>query len=290
MPYKPIEDITGANSAIADIYGRADAALKALADIGWDTLAGKPDTFLPSAHTHSYLPLSGGALTSQLTINHGNNALIIKPGTTDMAYMGLYARTTTPNTRSAWFGFGSTGSTLLTFSNDIPGGNLRLSPGSGGVAQVDGNTIWHAGNLTPADYATEKGTWTPTLTDASGHTATLSGAWGIYETNQNNVHVLGRVQLSSITGLVTGERVQIGGLPYTASFNAYPDASFAPLGSVVIGGVTWPADAKQVCVWVPRSQTFATLQWIRSAAGLANFTCGALSATAAISIDAWYRR
>lgn len=34
-------------------------------DIGatWDNISGKPSTFAPSSHTHSYLPLSGGTIT-----------------------------------------------------------------------------------------------------------------------------------------------------------------------------------------------------------------------------------
>ena len=33
----------------------------------WDSITGKPSTFTPASHTHSYLPLSGGTLTGNLT-------------------------------------------------------------------------------------------------------------------------------------------------------------------------------------------------------------------------------
>ena len=47
----------------------------------WSEVTSKPDTFAPSSHTHSYLPLSGGTLAGQgivlLTINNtSNNATI----------------------------------------------------------------------------------------------------------------------------------------------------------------------------------------------------------------------
>ncbi len=84
MPYTPIKDIAGANSAIADLYGRVDAAMKALAQgtADWGSILGKPGTFPPSTHTHSYLPLAGGTLTSELRVkNTGtHNAMVANSG------------------------------------------------------------------------------------------------------------------------------------------------------------------------------------------------------------------
>lgn len=37
--------------------------------VAWANITGKPSTFAPSSHTHSYLPLSGGTLSGRLTIN-----------------------------------------------------------------------------------------------------------------------------------------------------------------------------------------------------------------------------
>ena len=37
--------------------------------VAWGNVTGKPSTFAPSSHTHSYVPLSGGTMTGQLYIN-----------------------------------------------------------------------------------------------------------------------------------------------------------------------------------------------------------------------------
>ena len=46
-------------------------------NVDWDKIIGKPSSFTPSAHTHPYLPLSGGTLTGALTIdfNHSGGGI-----------------------------------------------------------------------------------------------------------------------------------------------------------------------------------------------------------------------
>ncbi len=39
--------------------------------VAWGNISGKPSTFTPSSHTHSYLPLSGGTVTGNTTFNNG---------------------------------------------------------------------------------------------------------------------------------------------------------------------------------------------------------------------------
>lgn len=41
--------------------------------VSWDAIAGKPSSFTPSAHSHPYLPLSGGTLTGALTIDFNHS-------------------------------------------------------------------------------------------------------------------------------------------------------------------------------------------------------------------------
>lgn len=59
-------------------------------------------------------------------IDTGAGAFSIKPGTNDHCYAQWFARTATPNTRSAWVGFGSVGTTTFTLSNEAGGGMLTL--------------------------------------------------------------------------------------------------------------------------------------------------------------------
>lgn len=43
--------------------------------VAWGNVSGKPSTFTPSSHTHSYLPLAGGSLTGLLSVrNIGNDS------------------------------------------------------------------------------------------------------------------------------------------------------------------------------------------------------------------------
>lgn len=40
--------------------------------VAWNNITGKPSTFTPSSHTHSYLPLSGGAMTKNTWQNYSS--------------------------------------------------------------------------------------------------------------------------------------------------------------------------------------------------------------------------
>lgn len=79
-----------------------------------------------------YTPVNkdGDTITGLLTLSAGGEGLALKPGSQDHAYIGLYARTATPNTRSAYIGFPAAGSTLLDIRNET-GGNITLSSSSG---------------------------------------------------------------------------------------------------------------------------------------------------------------
>ena len=53
----------------------ADKSVKYAASAGavaWANVSGKPSTFTPASHTHSYLPLAGGTLTGQVNFGSGS--------------------------------------------------------------------------------------------------------------------------------------------------------------------------------------------------------------------------
>lgn len=56
----------------SDVYAWAKASAKP--SYNWNEIGNKPTTFTPASHTHSYLPLSGGTLTGDLT-NRGATKL-----------------------------------------------------------------------------------------------------------------------------------------------------------------------------------------------------------------------
>lgn len=58
-------------------YGRYESGLSYIKDLSFDNLKTILGTMPPSAHTHSYLPLSGGTLSNDIKVSHSGEANII---------------------------------------------------------------------------------------------------------------------------------------------------------------------------------------------------------------------
>lgn len=71
---KPTPADIGALGATA----KAESAKVADA-VAWANVSGKPSTFAPSSHAHSYLALSGGTITGDITFNKGINITGVSP-------------------------------------------------------------------------------------------------------------------------------------------------------------------------------------------------------------------
>lgn len=54
------------NTIEANVSGSAGS-------VAWGNVTGKPSSYPPDSHTHSYLPLSGGTLTGDVTVNAGKS-------------------------------------------------------------------------------------------------------------------------------------------------------------------------------------------------------------------------
>ena len=63
LTYQPSSGTLRANTFKGNLSGNASSA----SNVAWGNVSGKPSTFPPSSHTHSYLPISGGNLTGSLT-------------------------------------------------------------------------------------------------------------------------------------------------------------------------------------------------------------------------------
>ncbi len=142
MPYKPIEDIAGANSAIADIYGRADAALKALANqttVTWDTLQGKPAAFPASTHTHDWASVTGKPSTYSATLGE----------TSATAYRGDRGKTAYDHSAATGNPHGATPADIGAATSSHTHSYLPLTGGtlSGSLATASGITIGGALHL-----------------------------------------------------------------------------------------------------------------------------------------------
>lgn len=89
-----------------------------------------------------YTPVNkaGDSMTGPLTLSNGGETLSLKPGSQDHTYIGLYARTATPNTRSAYIGFPNIGSTDLTLYNETGGDVFITSSGTDATIRLLRNT------------------------------------------------------------------------------------------------------------------------------------------------------
>ena len=78
----------------------------------WSNITDKPSTFPPDSHTHSYLPLSGGALTGTLSLADATNG--IKFNSSSHYITNIQAGSTAMNLSSS---SGSTSTNKVSFHN-----------------------------------------------------------------------------------------------------------------------------------------------------------------------------
>ncbi|MFV8249094.1 tail fiber domain-containing protein [Bdellovibrio bacteriovorus] len=90
---------------------------------------------------------ASGLLTLGETGSNGMGILSLKPGTGDHVYMQFFARTASPNTRSAYVGVPTGGSTALHIANEMDGGDINFATKTGGVTGTK-MTLSAVGNLT----------------------------------------------------------------------------------------------------------------------------------------------
>lgn len=133
--------------------------------VAWDNITGKPSTFPPSSHSHSYLPLSGGTLTGALTLaNATKNTIgddvaigdINRPG--GLAIQGVngdtnlyfvkrgnaWSNNATGNYAMTWNG------SLMTFSGHTQvGGVLRVNA----ISRTDTSDNGYVNHVNPDNNA-----------------------------------------------------------------------------------------------------------------------------------------
>ncbi|AGC43247.1 hypothetical protein MYSTI_01916 [Myxococcus stipitatus DSM 14675] len=87
-------------------------------------------------------------------------ALVLKPGSSNHAFIGFYARSSTPAAISATLGYATAGATSFDIKNEIASGDIRVLPGAGGKVQVGGNLAF-TGVANPAQSTAITNTITP---------------------------------------------------------------------------------------------------------------------------------
>ena len=141
--------MAGANSAIADLYGRADAALKAIS------------TLSPNTHTHDYLSTTtGGTVVGPIRLsNNMANWKSIYFQTNGLNRWALFANNDAESggnagstlTLNRYNDLGNTLSTIFTINRANGRFAFAYTP------LVGSNDIWHAGNFTPTNIPTQTG-------------------------------------------------------------------------------------------------------------------------------------
>ena len=140
------------------------------------------------------------------TLSSGGQSLVLTPGAADHSYLGFYARTATPGTRSGYFGFAAPGNAGLFMVNQI--GAINFQAVGDGVFN-NGNLIWHAGNLTP-------GATMPVKTVTANYTVLLSDGVIFADATAGPVAITLPTATSAIVG-TQGQRVRIKKIDTTAN-------------------------------------------------------------------------
>lgn len=228
------------------ISGNAATASKASSadSVTWGNVSGKPSSFTPSSHTHSYLPLSGGSLSGNISFsnNTGITALmaggsdgwgIIGSGTDDAGRLKIYV---SDNGTSDWIDFefrdytGTTYTPLQMTGNRIIAnctieGNISGSAGSVAWTNVSGRPsslpasdvyAWAKASSKPS-YSWGEITGKPSSFTPSSHTHSylpLSGGTVTNNTSFNkDLYVYGETYLNGNNVYINGKtNIQGNGL------------------------------------------------------------------------------
>jgi len=120
------------------------------------------DEIAPATRMH--ISSSGNiTIEKNLSVLNGADALNLKAnGENDHVYIGLFARASSPMTRSGVIGFTSNGSTTFNIQNEIENGNLQLSVVGDGKIYAKNNILSDSSN-----NATFIGTITSTVADGT---------------------------------------------------------------------------------------------------------------------------
>ena len=115
--------------------------------VAWGNVTGKPSTFTPSSHSHSYLPLSGGILTGDVVFSTDSSLSWIR--NTDSAK--IYFKNTANDDPDSYMCFETSDDFNEYFKwthKDYNGGNTEYMSLKSDGLRVGGNIVLHAGNYT----------------------------------------------------------------------------------------------------------------------------------------------
>lgn len=190
--------------------------------VEWDNILNKPSSFIPSAHTHPYLPLSGGTLTGALTISAGitsTSAFVNTGDATLKVYSGITTDAVDDGNICLQTSFDETDGQSHTHPiNWSERCNLVLQPRGGqvyiGVNPYGGNTSYKlyvnggvyatsfTGNATTASkWATAR---TLTISGSVTGSVSIDGSGNVtLATTTNHTHSYLPLSGGTVTGITT---------------------------------------------------------------------------------------
>ena len=186
--YYIVDETKLSSEAGYEVYAAGTAA-----SVPWSGVTGKPSTYAPSSHTHSYLPLSGGTLTGNLTLNR---SLFIKnqfyqntlDGYVVASLVSTEATTNTDNETRLTLGSSPKNrpGKIQLYNNMRGSATFRLT--DGGSSTYDLYLPCTSGTLTTS--AGKSATYTSSLSSGSDTLFTQAGAYAMYSELNSNLDIL----------------------------------------------------------------------------------------------------
>ena len=173
---------------------------------------------------------------------------------------------------------------LNAFSN---GGTVKaVIKGNGDIVSQGGLRV---GGGTDILDTYEEGTWTPELWDSTlateGTPPTYSVQVGTYTRVGDVVHIQGRIQISSLGGLATGQVIRLGALPFASenTTDSYPALTVGRGNGLNV------ASGGTVGGWFTVGTSYITLTTWDSTVGTTDLLVSEFSATGDIMFSATYK-
>jgi hypothetical protein len=179
----------------------------------WLTLVNRPTTFPPAPHSADLITSGtlaverlassvvrsnvGTAFTARQDFSAGNETARLTPGTADGTFIGIYARTAAPTTRSGYIGI-SPAATSLDVNNELASGTVRLMTVGGTVTvRADGALELSSARTLRAGSRTY--VW-PSADGTSGQVLTTDGSGALSWVTPSGGGGGGSVDWTAITG------------------------------------------------------------------------------------------
>lgn len=109
-------------------------------------ITGRPLFQAPRTTLENAVKRDGDTFGGVMTFDGGGQLVNLKPGTADHVYMGLYADSQAPNTRSGYIGYPNTGATSISIQNEMLNGDILIGTVGSGKVKINNNEALSTAN------------------------------------------------------------------------------------------------------------------------------------------------